>query len=133
MPYEALHWRPCRSPLCWTKLGESHLLGPEIVEETKEKIQLIKENLKTTQDRQKSYADQMRRALEFEEGDWDFIKAVDLQNVQISEDTSYMEEPLQILEVGEHRFRNKVIPAIKVWWKHHGMKEATWELEEEMK
>ena len=74
MPYEALHWRPCRSPLCWTKLGESHLLGPEIVEETKEKIQLIKENLKTTQDRQKSYADQMRRALEFEEGDWDFIK-----------------------------------------------------------
>ena len=56
-----------------------------------------------------------------------------MQNVQISEDTSYMEEPLQILEVGEHRFRNKVIPAIKVWWKHHGMKEATWELEEEMK
>ncbi|RVW23364.1 Ubiquitin-like modifier-activating enzyme atg7 [Vitis vinifera] len=33
---------------------------------------------------------------------------VDLQDVQISEDTSYVEEPLQILEVGEHKFRNKM-------------------------
>ena len=52
----------------------SRLLGPEIVEETTEKIQLIKEKLKTAQDRQKSYANQRRRALEFEEGDWVFIK-----------------------------------------------------------
>ena len=58
---------------------------------------------------------------------------VDLQDVQISEDTSYVEEPLQILEVGEHRFRNKVILAVKVWWQHHGTEEATWELEEEMR
>ncbi|KAL6315092.1 hypothetical protein AAG906_030949 [Vitis piasezkii] len=36
-----------------------------------------------------------------------------------------VEEPLQILEVGEHRFKNKVIPTIKVWWQHHGMEEAT--------
>ncbi|RVX01840.1 hypothetical protein CK203_019556 [Vitis vinifera] len=41
---------------------------------------------------------------------------VDLQDVQINEDTSYVEEPLRILEVGEHRFRNKVIPTVKVWW-----------------
>ncbi|RVW16021.1 Retrovirus-related Pol polyprotein from transposon 17.6 [Vitis vinifera] len=46
---------------------------------------------------------------------------VDLQDVQISENTSYVEEPLRILEVGEHRFRNKVIPAVKVWWQHHGI------------
>ena len=58
---------------------------------------------------------------------------VDLQDVQIGEDTSYMEEPLQILEVRKHRFRNNVIPAVKVWWQHHGIEEATWELEEEMR
>ena len=58
---------------------------------------------------------------------------VDLQDVQISEYTSYVEEPLRILEVGEHRFRNKVIPAVKVWWQHHGIKEATWEPDEEMR
>ncbi|RVW33130.1 Retrovirus-related Pol polyprotein from transposon 17.6 [Vitis vinifera] len=66
--------RPCRLPLCWTELGESCLLGPEIVQETTEKIQIIKEMLKTAQDRQKSYANQRRRALEFEEGDWVLIK-----------------------------------------------------------
>ncbi|RVW61725.1 Transposon Ty3-I Gag-Pol polyprotein [Vitis vinifera] len=159
-PYEALYGRPCRSPLCWIEMGESRLLGPEIVQETTEKIQLIKEKLKTAQDRQKSYADKRRRPLEFEEGNWVFVKVsprrgifrfgkkgklaprkctpnptwvVDMQDVQISEDTSYVEEPLRILEVGEHRFRNKVIPAVKVWWQHHGIEEATWEPEEEMR
>ena len=168
-------------------MGERCLLGPKIVQETTEKIHIIKEKLKTIQDRQKSYADQRRKPLEFEEGDWVFVKVsprrgifrfgkngklaprfvrpfqiekrvgsvayklilpqqlslvhdvfhvsmlkkctldptwvVNLQDVQISEDTSYVEEPLQILEVGEHRFRNKVIPAVKVWWQHHGIEE----------
>ena len=66
--YEALYGRPCRSPLCWIKLGESRLLGPEIVQETIEKIQLIKEKLNTAQDRQKSYVDQRRRPLELRKG-----------------------------------------------------------------
>ena len=55
-------------------MGESHLLGLEIVQETIEKIQIIKEKLKTAQDRHKSYADQRRKPLEFEEGDWVFVK-----------------------------------------------------------
>ena len=41
-PYETLYGRPCRSPLCWIEMGGSHFLGPEIVQETTEKIQLIK-------------------------------------------------------------------------------------------
>ena len=46
-PYEALYGRPCILPLCWIKLGESRLLGPEIVQETTKNIQLNKEKLKT--------------------------------------------------------------------------------------
>ena len=72
--YEALYGRTYRLPLCWIELGESRLVGPEIVQETIEKIQLIKEKLKTAQDRQKNYADQRRRPLEFEEEDWVFVK-----------------------------------------------------------
>ena len=56
-PYEALYGRPCRSPTCWLKEGESSLFGPEIVQETTKKIQLIRERLRTTQSRQKSYVD----------------------------------------------------------------------------
>ena len=46
-PYEALFGRPCRSPTCWLEAGESSLFGTEIVRETTEKIQLIRERLHT--------------------------------------------------------------------------------------
>ena len=54
--------------------GESSLFGPEIVWETTEKIQLIRERLCTTQSRQKNYADRQRRPLEFQKGDYAFLK-----------------------------------------------------------
>ena len=40
-PYEALYGRKCRSPLCWTEVGERKLIGQELVTKTKGKIQLI--------------------------------------------------------------------------------------------
>ncbi|GKA06846.1 putative reverse transcriptase domain-containing protein [Tanacetum coccineum] len=46
-PFEALYGRKCRSPVIWTEVGESQLIGPEIVQETTEKIVQIKERLKT--------------------------------------------------------------------------------------
>ena len=73
-PYKALYGRPYRLCLCWTKLGKNHLFGAKIIQETIEKIQLIKEKLNTDQDRQKSYANQMRRPLEFEKDDQIFVK-----------------------------------------------------------
>ncbi|GJS90748.1 putative reverse transcriptase domain-containing protein [Tanacetum coccineum] len=50
-------WKKCRSPVIWTEVGESQLIGPEIVQETTEKIVQIKERLKMARSRQKSYAD----------------------------------------------------------------------------
>ncbi|XP_077249415.1 uncharacterized protein LOC143888918 [Tasmannia lanceolata] len=73
-PFEALYGRACRSPLCWVEVGERQLLGPKLVEETSEKVTLIRERLKAAQSRQKSYADQRRRELEFAEGDMVFVK-----------------------------------------------------------
>ncbi|XP_020520657.1 uncharacterized protein LOC110006918 [Amborella trichopoda] len=73
-PYEALYGRKCRSPICWGEVGKRKLLGPEIVQITYEKIALIKEWLKTAQSRQKRYADNRRRDLEFEVSDRVFFK-----------------------------------------------------------
>ncbi|GJY36965.1 putative reverse transcriptase domain-containing protein [Tanacetum coccineum] len=56
-PFEALYGRKCRTPIAWTEVGESQLIGPEIVQETTDKIVQIKERLKTARDHQKSYAD----------------------------------------------------------------------------
>ncbi|GKE48219.1 putative reverse transcriptase domain-containing protein [Tanacetum coccineum] len=54
------------SPVLWVKIGESRLIGPELVQETTDKVVLIKEKLKAARDRQKSYADNRRKPLEFE-------------------------------------------------------------------
>nr|GEW78023.1 putative reverse transcriptase domain-containing protein [Tanacetum cinerariifolium] len=64
-PSEALYGWKCRSPMIWTEVGESQLIGPEIVQETTEKIIQIKERLKTARSCQKSYADKRRKPLEF--------------------------------------------------------------------
>ncbi|GJW22591.1 putative reverse transcriptase domain-containing protein [Tanacetum coccineum] len=68
-PYEALYGRKCRSPVCWAEVGEAELTGPELIQETMEKIVLIKQRMKAAQDRQKSYADRKRNPIEFEVGD----------------------------------------------------------------
>ncbi|RDX97589.1 hypothetical protein CR513_19626, partial [Mucuna pruriens] len=41
IPYETLYEQRCRTPLCWFELGESLVLGPEVVQQTIEKIKLI--------------------------------------------------------------------------------------------
>jgi hypothetical protein len=73
-PFEGLYGRKCRLPVCWYETGEKVLLGPELVQETTNKIKRIKEKLKVAQDRQRSYADQRRKTLEFEEGEHIFLK-----------------------------------------------------------
>ncbi|GKA08646.1 putative reverse transcriptase domain-containing protein [Tanacetum coccineum] len=56
-PFEALYGRKCRSPVCWSEVGDSQLTGPELIRETTEKIIQIKNRLLTARSRQKSYAD----------------------------------------------------------------------------
>ncbi|KAL4309920.1 hypothetical protein GQ457_01G022410 [Hibiscus cannabinus] len=41
-PYEALHGKKCRTPLCWLKLGENKSLGPEVLREAKERQAFLK-------------------------------------------------------------------------------------------
>ncbi|KAB2611825.1 S ribonuclease [Pyrus ussuriensis x Pyrus communis] len=73
-PFEALYGRACRTPLCWSEVGERVLVGPEIVEETTQNVQVIKTNLKAAQDRQKSLADRHATDRVYEVGDWVFLK-----------------------------------------------------------
>ena len=73
-PFEALYGRKCRSPICWEEVGERQVLGPELVQETVEKIHQIREKLQAAQSRQKNYADNRRRTLEFLVGDHVFLR-----------------------------------------------------------
>ncbi|GJS27435.1 putative reverse transcriptase domain-containing protein [Tanacetum coccineum] len=68
-PFEALYGRKCRSPVCWTEVGEAQILGPELIQETTERIVQIKQRMQAARDRQKSYADLKRKPMEFQVGD----------------------------------------------------------------
>ena len=46
-PYEALYGRPCRSPICWTKMGESSITDPGLIRDTFGKVSLIRQRLLT--------------------------------------------------------------------------------------
>ena len=73
-PYEALYGWKCRTPVCWDEVGERKLVGPEIVQVTCDKITVVRDRLKIAQDRQKSYANNRCRDLEFEVGDMVFLR-----------------------------------------------------------
>ena len=49
-PYEALYGRKCRTLVCWKKLNEHKVIGPNIVKDTEEKVQVILQRLKATSD-----------------------------------------------------------------------------------
>ncbi|XP_073051348.1 uncharacterized protein [Primulina eburnea] len=73
-PFEALYGRRCRSPICWEDVGERQMSRPEFIQEMKDKVELIMKWMKSAQDRQDSYANKRRRHLEFQEGNYVFLK-----------------------------------------------------------
>ncbi|GJS98386.1 putative reverse transcriptase domain-containing protein [Tanacetum coccineum] len=58
----------------YNNIGEAQLTGPELIQETTEKIVLIKQRIQAAQDRQKSYADLKRKPMEFKVGDRVMLK-----------------------------------------------------------
>jgi len=66
--------RKCRTPLCWFETRESSILGLDMIQQIIEKIKIIKDKLRATQSRKKSYVDKKRQPLEFLEGDHVFLK-----------------------------------------------------------
>ena len=81
-PFEALYGHSCRTPLNWSESGERVIFGPEIVAQAEEKVRLIQSNLKTAQSRQQSYANKRRRLLEFQVGDFVYLRVSPTKGVQ---------------------------------------------------
>nr|GFC40446.1 putative reverse transcriptase domain-containing protein [Tanacetum cinerariifolium] len=73
-PFEALYGRKCRSPVCWTEVGDAQILGPELIQKTTKKIIQIKQKMQVARDRQKSYADKKRKPMDFQVRDKVMLK-----------------------------------------------------------
>ncbi|CAN6686002.1 unnamed protein product [Malus baccata var. baccata] len=116
-PFEALYGKSCRTPLCWSEVGERHLVGLEIVDETTQNVQVIKTNLKAAQDRQKSLANKHATDRVYKIGDWVFLKLSPWRGVVRFEKKGKLSPryigPYQITEqVSEVAYRLKLPPEL---------------------
>jgi actin-related protein len=81
-PFEALYGRKCRTPLNWVEPGERRYYGIDFVEEAEEQVRSIQKNMAAAQARQKSYADKRRKPIEFEVGDYVYLKVSPMKGVK---------------------------------------------------
>ncbi|XP_073061881.1 uncharacterized protein [Primulina eburnea] len=60
-------------------------------------------------------------------------RVLDISEVQLDPDVSYVERPVCILDRFERELRSNLIPMVKVQWEHRGIEKTTWETERHMR
>ncbi|GJW18058.1 putative reverse transcriptase domain-containing protein [Tanacetum coccineum] len=113
--------------------GEAQILGPELIQETTEKIIQIKQRMQAARDRQKSYADLKRKPMEFQVGDKVMLKPVPLDGLNLDDKLHFVEEPVEIVDREVKRLKRSRIPLVKVRWDSKRGPEYTWEREDQFK
>nr|GEV64682.1 hypothetical protein [Tanacetum cinerariifolium] len=133
-PFEALYGRKYRSPVLWVEIGESRLIGPKLVQETTDRVALIKEKLKAARDHQKSYADNRRTPIKFEVRDQVLLKVVGpiayrltlpeelssvhvpLDDIKVDKTLRFVKEPVEIIDREVKSLKRSKISIVKVRW-----------------
>ncbi|GJS10127.1 putative reverse transcriptase domain-containing protein [Tanacetum coccineum] len=121
-----------RSPVCWAEVEDSQLTGPEIIQETTEKIVQIHQRLQAARDRQRSYANVRRKPLEFQVGDRVMLKVSPRKELQLDDKLNFVEEPVEVMDREIKQLKRSRIPIIKVRWNSKRGPEFTWEREDEI-
>nr|XP_016493405.1 PREDICTED: uncharacterized protein LOC107812753 [Nicotiana tabacum] len=134
-PYEALYERKCRSPIGWFDVGETKLLVLELVQQAIEKIVQRIERVTYKLDLPPEleaihpvfHISMLRKFL----GDPSCINPI--EDIEVSENLSYEEIPIAILDRQIRKLRTKEVASVKVLWRSNNVEEMTWEAEEDMK
>ncbi|GJX85434.1 putative reverse transcriptase domain-containing protein [Tanacetum coccineum] len=137
-PFEALYRRKCRSPISWTKVGDSQLISPEIIHQTTKKIVQIKSRIQVARDRKKSYADiiskvgtvahrlKLTKQLSIVHSTFhasnmkkclsDETPAIPLDEIQIDDKLYFIEKPVEIIDREVKHLKQSHILIVKVHW-----------------
>ncbi|GJS48386.1 putative reverse transcriptase domain-containing protein [Tanacetum coccineum] len=153
-PFEALYGRKCRSPVCWAKVGDVQLTGPEIIHETTEKIVQIRQCLQAARDRRRSYDNILKRIgpvvykLEVPEELRNVHNTFHISNLKrclsnkslvitmkelrLDDKLNFVEERVEIMDREVKQLRQSRIPIIKVRWNSKRGPEFTWECKDQI-
>ncbi|GKB83148.1 putative ribonuclease H-like domain-containing protein [Tanacetum coccineum] len=115
-----------RSPVLWAEIREGSLIGPELVQETTDKVVIIKEKLQVARDRQKSCADSGCKMTEYVVGKNVLLKVSSWKGVMRFRRKEIMDREVKSL-------KRSRIPLVKVHWNSKRGPEITWEHEDYMK
>ncbi|GJZ59841.1 putative reverse transcriptase domain-containing protein [Tanacetum coccineum] len=158
-PFEALYGRKCRSPVCWDKVGDTQLTGPEIIHETTEKIVSpwkgvirfgkwgklnpryigpfkVLAKVGTIAYRLELHKQLSRVHSTFHVSDLkkclsDEPLAIPLDEIHIDDKLYFVEEPVEIMDREVKQLKQIRIPIIKVQWNSRRGPEFTWEREDQ--
>ncbi|GJZ08000.1 putative reverse transcriptase domain-containing protein [Tanacetum coccineum] len=144
-PFEALYGRKCRSLIIWAEVGEGHLIGPELVKETTEKISQIKDRLKAIIEKVGTVAYRLDLPKELN-GVHDTFHVsnlkkcladptlqVPLDEIRVDDKLDFVEKPMEIMEQEFKKLKRSRIAIVKVRWNSKRGPEFTWEREDQMK
>ncbi|GKC42551.1 putative reverse transcriptase domain-containing protein, partial [Tanacetum coccineum] len=107
-PFVALYGRKCRSPICWSEVGDSQLTRPELVRETTEKILKLPEKLREIHNT--FHVSNLKRCL----ADENLI--IPLEEIQLDDKLHFIEEPVEIMDREVKQLKQSRISIIKVHW-----------------
>nr|GEX27648.1 putative reverse transcriptase domain-containing protein [Tanacetum cinerariifolium] len=136
---DAIGFECCLASLSgWTKDWESSLTRLELVQETTNKVVLVKEKPKAVRDRQKSYVAYGRKPLEFEVGDCVWLKVTPWKGVvrfekKGQQDTSFCQGTCKNYGSRIKKLKRRKIVLAKVRWNSKCGHEFTWEHEDQMR
>ncbi|XP_024021743.1 uncharacterized protein LOC112091713 [Morus notabilis] len=157
-PFEALYGRPCRSPICWLEPEDRLSTGPDVIQENDEKIAVsprkgvtqfgvkgklapryigpfpIMQRVGVVAYRlallpELSHVHDVFHVSMLRKYQPDPEAVVQWYDVPTQDDMTYDEVPVPIIDRKMKSLRHREIPLVKVLWQHHGVEEATWELE----
>ncbi|GKF28828.1 hypothetical protein Tco_0095170, partial [Tanacetum coccineum] len=111
------------------EIRESQLIGPELVQQTTDKVIFVKERLKAARDCPNSFVGNRRKQLRFEVGDKVILEVsswkevfggcnlhLPLEEIKVDKTLHFVKEPAEIIDREVKSLKRSRIPIVKVHW-----------------